>query len=185
MADVNSAQQVDSVTCMYPLINRDNTCSFSGYRPEKLPWGTSEDDPRCTALKARLKAIAERVVLSGIRHFICGMARGSDTYFCEAMLFLREEKYPQVSVEAAIPYEEQASRWFEEERSRYSLLLKQCDFVTCISREYTRNCMFRRNRYLVDSSSILLAVYDGKPGGTKYTLEYAMRRGIEIIEIAP
>jgi len=113
------------------------------------------------------------------------MARGSDTYFCEAMLFLREEKYPQVSVEAAIPYEEQASRWFEEERSRYSLLLKQCDFVTCISREYTRNCMFRRNRYLVDSSSILLAVYDGKPGGTKYTLEYAMRRGIEIIEIAP
>ena len=31
------------------------TVCFSGYRPEKLPWGYDEDDPRCAALKERLR----------------------------------------------------------------------------------------------------------------------------------
>ena len=43
--------------------------------------------------------------------------------------------------------------------------------------------MSRRNRYMVDASSVLIAAYDGKPGGTMSTLLYAIRRGIEIIEI--
>ena len=31
------------------------TCAFSGHRPEKLPWGEDESDPRCAALKIRLE----------------------------------------------------------------------------------------------------------------------------------
>jgi len=170
---------------MYPLINPDNSCCFSGYRPEKLPWGADEGDPRCVALKEKLKNEAERIVLSGIHHFISGMARGSDTYFCEAMLLLRETKHPEITIEAAIPYEDQASRWLEEERDRYSRLVGQCDYVTFVCREYSKSCMQRRNRYMVDNASILLAVFDGKTGGTKNTLRYAKHRGLEIIEIRP
>ena len=169
---------------MYPLINRDNSCSFSGYRPEKLPWGTREDDMRCLTVKDKLAASLERIYLSGIRHYICGMARGSDTYFCEAVLELRR-KYPDVTLEAAIPCEEQAARWTEEDRCRYFRLVAQCDYETYVSHKYTRDCMIRRNRYMVDHSSILLAVYDGKFSGTMHTVEYAARRGLEIIEIAP
>ena len=169
---------------MYPLINPDNTCCFSGYRPEKLPWGTDEEAQRCRALKEKLIMNAERMILSGIRHFICGMARGSDMYFCEAVLLLREN-HPGVTIEAAIPYEKQSSGWREEDRERYSRLVKQCDHVSYISREYTRSCMLRRNRFMVDNSSVLIAVFDGKPGGTKYTLKYAGQRGLEIIKIEP
>jgi len=169
---------------MHPLINPDNSCCFSGYRPEKLPWGKDEDDLRCGALKERLAAAAERLCSSGIRHFICGMARGSDTYFCEAVLFLREGR-PGVTVEAAIPYEKQSYRWSEDERGRYDRLLGMCDFVTAVSDAYSRSCMQRRNRYMVDNASVLVAVYDGKPGGTKNTVAYAKRRGLEIITIEP
>jgi len=169
---------------MHPLINRDNTCCFSGYRPEKLPWGTDEGDARCEALKETLENTAERMILSGIRHFICGMARGSDMYFCGAILLLRE-KHAGITVEAAIPYEAQARGWREDERERYSGMVERCDYATYVSREYTRNCTLRRNRYMVDNSSVLIAVYDGKPGGTKYTLEYAGRKGLEIIELTP
>ena len=169
---------------MYPLINRDNSCSFSGYRPEKLPWGTREDDARCLAVKDKIAASLERIYLSGIRHYVCGMARGSDTYFCEAVLELRR-KYPDVTLEAAIPCEEQAARWTEEDRCRYFRLVAQCDYETYVSRKYTRDCMTRRNRYMVDHSSVLLAVYDGKFSGTMHTVEYAARRGLEIIELAP
>ena len=169
---------------MRPLINRDNTCCFSGYRPEKLPWGADESDPRCVGLKEALKDATEGIIRSGVRHFICGMARGSDTYFCDAVLSLREE-YAFATLEAAIPYEAQARRWQDEERERYSRLVGLCDYVTYISREYTRGCIFVRNRYMVDNASVLLAVYDGKPGGTGNTLKYAARRGLEIIELAP
>ena len=34
---------------------RPISCCFSGHRPAKLPWGEDEDDPRCRALKARLR----------------------------------------------------------------------------------------------------------------------------------
>ena len=112
------------------------------------------------------------------------MARGSDTYFCEAVLDLRE-KHAEITVEAAIPYEKQAAGWREEEQQRYQRLLELCDYVTFVSHEYTRSCMLKRNKYMVDNSSVLLAVYDGKPGGTKNTLNYAAQHDLEIIEVTP
>ena len=41
-------------------MNRETTCCFTGHRPDKLPWGTHEDDPRCMALKQRLDAALRR-----------------------------------------------------------------------------------------------------------------------------
>ena len=127
--------------------------------------------------------VAKQVCKTGIRHFITGMARGCDTIFCEAMLDLREKT--GITVEAAIPYEKQAAGWREEERERYRHLLERCDHITYVGSEYTRNCNLRRNRYMVDNSSVLIAVYDGKTGGTKYTLEYATRRELEVVIITP
>ena len=45
--------------------------------------------------------------------------------------------------------------------------------------------MQRRNRYMVDHASMLLAVHDGQPGGTRRTMEYAMHRGLQIVDIPP
>ena len=41
--------------------------------------------------------------------------------------------------------------------------------------------MLRRDRYLVDHASLLIAVYDGMLGGTMYTLSYAMKKGVETV----
>ena len=46
---------------------------------------------------------------------------------------------------------------------------------------YDRFCMHRRDRYLVDRARQILAVYDGSPGGTRYTLNYAMNQGLDIL----
>lgn len=169
---------------MKPLINRDNTCCFSGYRPEKLPWGLNEEDERCIQLKEKLYDVVQAVYISGIRHFICGMARGSDMYFCETVMALRAE-YPEVTVEAALPCEEQAVKWTEAQRNRYFLLLQQCDYETFVTRKYTADCMMRRNRYMVDNASVLITVYDGRFGGTMHTVGYAEKNGLEIIQLKP
>jgi len=169
---------------MLPLINPDNSCCFSGYRPSKLPWGTNEDDPACAQLKARIFDAVSALYASGIRHFICGMAAGCDMYFCEAVLALRDE-HEDVTIEAALPCEGQASRWDEATRRRYYRLVALCDYETLVSREYTETCMAKRNRYMVDNASVLLAVFDGKQGGTSQTLAYAQKREREIIELRP
>jgi uncharacterized phage-like protein YoqJ len=169
---------------MKPATRREITCCFSGYRPEKLPWGQNEDDDRCLRLKEKLYDIISAVYASGIRHFICGMALGSDMYFCEAVLQFRED-HGDVTLEAAMPCEDQASKWTESQRSRYFRLIQQCDKETFVSRKYTPDCMMRRNMYMVDHASVLIAVYDGRFGGTMHTVGYAEMNGLEIIQIKP
>lgn len=160
------------------------TCSFTGHRPNKLPWRYNETDERCILLKEKLYDIAEAVYFSGVRHFICGMAMGCDLYFCEILLSLRE-KHPDITIEAAIPCESQAMRWRTFERERYNRLLEFCDSKTIISKNYTYDCMMKRNRYMIDRSSVLIAVFDGAFGGTMKTVVYARQQGLEIIQIAP
>ena len=158
------------------------TCCFSGHREQKLPWHSNESDPRCVRLKQMLYDAAEAVYADGVRHYIIGMASGCDLYFLEAVLLLRE-KHPELTIEAAIPYEGQADRWRESLRNRYASLLRQCDYQTLVQQDYSSDCMMRRNRYMVDHADVLIAAYSGEPGGTMKTMLYAMRRGLNIIEI--
>ena len=158
------------------------TCCFTGHREKKLPWGSDEQDERCLHLKQMLFDAADCVYAEGVRHFICGMASGCDLYFLEAVLKLKE-LHPEISVEAAIPYEGQADHWRSHLRARYLELLRRCDYQTLVQQTYTRDCMMRRNRYMVDHSNVLIAAYGGEKGGTMNTMLYAMRRGLNIIEV--
>lgn len=154
------------------------SCCFTGHRPDKLPWGTDERDPRCQECKKKIRQALEWTHRQGVLHFISGMARGADLYFAEEVLKLREE-YPEVTLECARPCESQAERWPEEEQLRYQEILNRCDIETLVQYHYDRGCMMRRNRYMVDHSGWLIAVYDGIPkGGTAQTLAYALRRGL-------
>ena len=133
---------------------RQISCCFTGHRPAKLPWGSREEDPRCAALKRRIADALEAAYQEGYRHFLCGMALGCDLYFCEAVLRLRAAR-PDVTLEAAIPCPTQAGAWPPAQR----------------------------DRYMVDHASLLIAAFDGTPGGTRYTVEYAMRRGVSVVDL--
>ena len=43
--------------------------------------------------------------------------------------------------------------------------------------------MQRRDRYMVDHASLLIAAFDGSAGGTRYTVEYALRRLVSVVDI--
>lgn len=161
---------------------RQSACSFTGHRPGKLPWKYEERDPRCLALKARMSDVVEDAYHEGYRHFLCGMAMGCDFYFCECVLALRIS-HSDVTVEAVIPCPAQADAWPADQQERYRRLVADCDYETLVSEKYTPDCMRRRNRYLVDHASLLISAYDGTAGGTQYTIQYAMRRGLDIVDL--
>lgn len=161
-------------------ISRERTCCFTGHRPAKLPWRTDEQDSRCLALKRSMEREIEGLYLRGFRHFISGMARGADLFFAEAVLMVKE-KYPELSLEGAVPCPTQADRWPESERLRWRRILDCCDLETLVQQNYNRWCMHRRDRYMVDRSSAILTVFNGSSGGTKYTLDYAAQNQLEIL----
>ena len=157
-------------------------CCFTGHRESKLPWRGNERDAACIRLKQRICDAVEAVYADGVRHYLCGMANGCDLYFLEAVLQFRAS-HPDVTVEAAIPYAGQAEHWRADLKARYDRLLAHCDYKTVVQQTYSGGCMMRRNRYMVDHSRILIAAYNGEPGGTMNTMLYAMRRGLNVIEL--
>lgn len=163
--------------------SRRESCCFTGHRPEKMPWNYDESDPRCLALKHRITDAVETAYEEGFRHFLCGMALGCDLYFCESVLTLRD-RCPNVTLEAAIPCPTQASAWPASQRERYDRLVAACDVETVVSTRYTRSCMHRRDRYMVDRAALLIAAFDGTSGGTRYTVNYAMKQGLTIVDLA-
>lgn len=163
--------------------DREKTCCFTGHRAEKLPWRDNERAPGCVRLKAAIWDVLVSLYESGCRHFICGMATGADIYFGEAVAALREGR-PDVTLEAAVPFDGQERRWSPFWQARYARLAEACDTVTVLHRDYTPDCMMDRNRYMVDASHVLVAVYNGAPGGTRNTILYAMRQGVQVIELS-
>ena len=159
---------------------RSRSCCFTGHRPAKLPWGMNEGDPRCEKLKLELAARLEGIYALGYRHFISGMALGCDMYFAEAVLALREV-HTDVCLEAAVPFGDQPGKWDSAQRRRYNRLLDSADQVSVLQIAYSSDCMMQRNRYMVDHASLLLACFDGRPGGTMNTVLYAERRGVQVI----
>lgn len=158
------------------------SCCFTGHRASKLPWGYNEQDERCKALKIAIFDAVESVYASGIRHYICGMANGCDLYFAEAVLELRQ-LHGDITLEAAVPYEGQSSAWSDREKARWQRIVDSADFYTLVSLHYTRDCMQKRNKYMVDNASVLIAAYGGGSGGTLNTLLYAIRTGREVIQL--
>ena len=157
--------------------------SFTGYRPQKLPFH-GENDPACVDLKKRIYAEIEHLYGHGAAEFNTGMALGVDMWCAEAVLRLREI-HPEVRLNAVIPCRGQESRWSAREQQRYQKILAQCSKVMCLSDSYTKECMMKRNRALVELCDLLVAVFDGKPGGTKFTVDYAAKLGRKTIVIPP
>ncbi len=157
--------------------------SFTGYRPQKLPF-FSEDDPMCADLKQRLYDRIEKLYEHGADEFFTGMALGVDMWCAEAVLSLKEI-HPEIKLTAVLPCREQEIKWSAADQQRYHRILGQCSKVMCLSESYTKNCMLNRNRALVELCDLLLAVYDGKSGGTKYTVDYAAKLGRKTIIIPP
>lgn len=159
----------------------EKCCAFTGHRPKKFPWGYDESDARCTALKNMLAEEISNLAERGFTEFLSGMAEGTDTWAALAVFALQKEK-PLLKLHCILPYEGQAERWTASARERYFSILRQADSVTYVSREYSKDCMLKRNRYLVDHAACLIAVYNGEHrGGTAMTVRYARKLGRETI----
>ena len=162
-----------------------NSCAFTGHRPHKFPWHYDEADSRCVALKAALAAQITALTETGVTDFYSGGADGVDCWAALIVLDLRK-KNPALNLHLILPHEGQADKWSDSAQERYHSILGQADSVDYVSRKYYDGCMLDRNRRLVDSADLLLAVYNGeRRGGTAATVRYARKSGHKITILDP
>lgn len=159
-------------------------CAFTGHRPSKYPFLSDEASPEYMRLKEELGMRTDAAIRADYTHFICGGALGTDTLAAKLVLEKRAV-YPRVTLEIAVPCDGQEKYWSKADRDCYGAILAQADVVTILSSAYTPFCMFERNRYMVEQSQKLIAVYDGTRGGTYSTVLMALNRGINVETVAP
>lgn len=126
--------------------------AFTGYRPQKMPFGFDETDERCADFKKRLRDTIENLIWQGYRHFISGGAMGMDMFAAEIVLDLKKQ-YPEITLEMVSPFDDQAAKWKPEYQKRRARLFQLADMTTAIAHEYSKSCLFERNRYLVNNAA--------------------------------
>ena len=148
------------------------TCCFTGHRV--IPKEQMENIERQT------KEVCENLIRKGYRVFIAGGALGFDTICAKCVLELREI-YEDIKLVIAVPCKEQDKGWSKADSEIYHNILNMADEVKLVSEHYTAGCMQKRNRFMVDNSSVCVAYLKKMRGGTAYTVSYASDCGAEII----
>ena len=154
---------------------REQTCCFTGHR--ELPvWGREE-------LAAKLEDTITGLIDRGIRFYGAGGARGWDTLAAQTVLRLKG-RYPHIKLILVFPCRTQTRGWPAADVQEYERIKALADKVVYTSQAYTRGCMHKRNRHLVDNSSVCVCYLNRESGGTAYTVDYAKQQGLEIINLA-
>lgn len=157
-------------------IDSKTACCFSGHR--RIPPEIQ------AALSQRLKdGIVYLYSNMKISTFYAGGALGFDTLAAEAVIKCRRD-YPDIRLSIVVPCADQAARWKAEDQRHYERIKKAADAVVCLTEHYSSGCMYERNRYLVNHSSVCICYLTEQTGGTAYTVKYARERGLKIYNLA-
>lgn len=147
--------------------------SVTGHRPDKLGgYSNTEFHQR-----------VERVFADWCRQeqpalVITGMALGFDTHVSRVCVALG------IPFVAAVPFIGQESRWSKIAREEYRYLLDRALQVHLVSPGgFSTQSMHRRNHWMVDNSTLTVAMWDGSPGGTGECVGYAGRVGRTVVNL--
>lgn len=153
-------------------INRERTCCFTGHRPGKLKTDKQE-------VITWLKSEIDIAVDAGYTTFISGMQRGVDIWAAEYVLELKKNNSDLLLV-AASAFPGMEAMWTQKWIDQYDAIRLRADATLFVCNVPSVDAFFQRNNWMVDHASLLVAVYNNIPGGTKATIDYAKLQRLRI-----
>ena len=154
---------------------RLHRCCFTGHRPDKMDIGEKE-------VKPLLEKAIDNAIAEGYVTFITGMAMGTDIWAAEIVLE-RKNRNKDIHLIGALPHPGFESRRNLTEEMRFNKIIKNADFVKEINDHYFTGCYQVRNEWMVNHSNLVIAVFNGQKSGTKNTVDYAKRKGVEVVNV--
>ncbi len=162
---------------------KKSSVCFSGYRPKKFDFPLDKQNENFNKMKKNLKSIIIDLIEKGYETFYIGMAEGFDIISGEILLECEEQFNKTLDIQCVLPYLDFFDNFSDDWKKRGSSLIDETNRVKIINMNYAQGVFYERNRFMVDNSSVLVCYYDGKKGGTKYTVDYAKKNNLEIINI--
>lgn len=156
-------------------LSKNISCCFTGHRPEKL--NISEKDAKVLLCNAIQSAIDR-----GYRIFITGMAKGCDIWAGELILEFKNI-YPDIKLICALPYPTFYRGRNKSEQALYKKILSNATLVHISYPSYSPLSYQSRNMWMVDNSTLVIALFTGEAGGTRNTIKYAENQGVEIMNL--
>lgn len=151
----------------------EKACGVTGHRD--IP------DDQIENIKHSLQCEIDKAIADGCTSFLSGFSKGVDLLFAEIVVERCKEN-PLLHLETVIPYRNRYLKLMKNEKNR--VLLERCTKVEVISEELTSNVYMKCNRYIVDHSDRVIAVYDGREkGGTVSTIRMVHAQRKELREI--
>lgn len=169
------------------------TVCFTGHRPSKLPGGYYYYSLANIELGKILRIKILELINNGATHFICGGALGVDQMAFMVLKKLKSKGY-NINIEIAIPFEYQYTKWNDEQKKIHFESIRFADKVTYVDtlpqyntsmqpKIYDVKKLDLRNRYMVDNSDVVIAVWDGSKSGTQKCIDYAIKNKKKLIII--
>ena len=120
----------------------------------------------------------------GFTRFLCGMSWGFDLAAARVVVECRK-RYPSVELVVVEPFAEFRSMFSGEDAVLYDEVLAAANERVAVG-ENDKQTYMRRNDFLVDNASVVVAWWEGNQrGGTAYTVKRARKRGVEVINLYP
>lgn len=94
----------------------------------------------------------------------------------------RDNGYP-LKLMCACFYDCFEKSWSQEWKDRYNSILQRSDHIVFICQHYSKACFQIRNKWMVNHSTRVIAVFNGEKGGTNNTIDYAKKQGKDLILI--
>ena len=139
-------------------------------------------DEEYPVLWKTLDAEIERLIAEGAEVFRTGGALGFDTMAALCVLSHRL-RHPQIRLELILPCPTQTQGWKKTDQSTYEQILSHANAHRYVSTAYYNGVMHARNRALVDGADLCVAYLRTSHGGTAYTVSYALRNGVALINL--
>ncbi len=153
-----------------------NKCCFTGHRNIR-----KED---AESVMARTREAVLRLIEKGVRSFYVGGATGYDMLAAELLIGLRDGEGQDIRVISALPYPEWREKWGPEEIRRQDIIMEKSDEVFYVCPEGGKGVFLTRDRRMVEESGYCIAYCTRRSGGTAYTVRYALKRGLEVVNTA-
>lgn len=157
-------------------VRKENAVCFTGHREIGEP---------ISDVELRLTETVECLIEQGYVFFWAGGARGFDTIASEVVLKLKSI-YLQIHLFLALPFDEQYTHeknWTQAEISQYHRIKETASNVVILCDGFRPGAYHQRNRYLVDNSSVCIAYLNRDKSGTGYTVRYAKKRGLQVVNL--
>ena len=168
---------IDIYTERYRGMTREQqTCCLTGHR--MIPPGEEQK------IMIRAKNILVRLIREqNVRYFGVGGAVGFDMLAAEYLLHLKAHEEQQIRIISVLPYPgwRETEEWDDQLRLREDWILRQCDKVVYVRQEYEKGVFLLRDRKLVDGSGYCVSYCNRPNTGTAYTVKYAMKRGVKVL----